>query len=85
MPVLLSSCSSHKEPTMTDEQIKDAVCKLFELGDDKWFDYEDEFIAFARLIAEKQKEIDARICEATPHKTREAGNIKCAEAIRSQP
>ena len=46
---------------MTDEQIKDAVCNLFELGDDKWFDYEDEFIAFARLIEKVVKEEDARL------------------------
>ncbi len=47
---------------MTDEKIKETVCKLFEFGEDKWFDYQDEFIAFARLIAKRQMEKDAEIC-----------------------
>ena len=45
---------------------------------------DEELIAFARLIEQATREADARICLETPHKAREAGNIKCAEAIRRQ-
>ena len=35
---------------MTRDELKANVCKLFEFGEDKWFDYEYEFVALATLI-----------------------------------
>ena len=45
---------------MTPEQIKPLVIRLFEFGEDKWFDYQDDFVA---LFAEFQKHQDSRVAE----------------------
>lgn len=37
---------------MTNDELKALVCKIFDLGEDKWFDYEDEFKLLAQRIEE---------------------------------
>lgn len=49
---------------MTKEQIKARVCELFEFGEDKWFDYEHEFMTLAAEIAATEREACAAICDA---------------------
>ena len=48
-------------------------------------DYMEKFIAFARLIQQKQREIDAQLCLTAPIKTaKQDVREACANAIRSQ-
>lgn len=35
---------------MRREELKIIAASLFEFGEDKWFDYEDEFIQLAKII-----------------------------------
>ena len=35
--------------------LKSIVCQLFEFGEDKWFDYEDEFIALSNRIENAER------------------------------
>ena len=60
---------------MTKEQIKARVCELFEFGEDKWFDYEHEFMTLAAEIAATEREACAKIC-------RERADKIAAEADR---
>ena len=66
---------------MTDEQIievaKQSGTPIRYYYDDTGLT-EDELITFARLVAEKQIEIDAALCDAT------FDVLDCAKAIRSQ-
>jgi hypothetical protein len=63
---------------MTDDEILE-MADRYDFHE-RYFPYRDELIAFAHLIIERQKEIDAEICDEWGFKT---GDI-CAEAIRSQ-
>jgi hypothetical protein len=80
---------------MTDNEILEMAKQAgFHVIRDVIFDCEDtELITFARLIAEKQKEIDAEVCErevcdrTRPSPTSHAyqrGALQCAAAIREQ-
>lgn len=42
---------------MKTEELKKLVCSLFEFGEDKWFDYEDEFIALANRIENRERDL----------------------------
>ncbi len=68
---------------MTDEEITEIAKQVTE-GDWKGSDW----ITFARFLLEKQKEIDAGICEAQAEQARSAAvsarALSCADAIRSQ-
>ena len=63
---------------MTPEQIKPLVIRLFEFGEDKWFDYQDDFVA---LFAEFQKHQDSRVKELQEAQRLE--RERCYHAVRS--
>ena len=48
---------------MNADELKNSVCQMFEFGEDKWFDYEDEFKHLAELIKKLESEECAKICE----------------------
>jgi hypothetical protein len=65
---------------MTKYELKSFVCATFDLCEDKWFDYEDEFIALAEMIAANERESCAKICDQVM-----TGCIKAyADAIRAR-
>ena len=48
---------------MTKEELKSFVCAKFSLGEDKWFDYEEEFVALAEIVAANEREACASVCD----------------------
>lgn len=42
---------------MSDDELKAAVCRIFKFGEDKWFDYADEFrqLLAAERAAERER------------------------------
>ncbi len=47
-----------------NEEIKQKVCELFDLGEDKWFDYADEFRAFYKQAFNAGLEAAAKMCKS---------------------
>jgi hypothetical protein len=48
---------------MTRDEAKATVIALFDLGEDKWFDYDDEFMKLIQLIENETLEKAAVACE----------------------
>lgn len=44
-------------------ELKLKVCELFEFGEDKWFDYEPEFVQFVEFVSAPYKEENAALRE----------------------
>jgi hypothetical protein len=62
---------------MTDEEIVEMAHELYRREDESWREF-GFAITFARLIQQKQREIDAALCDRRLYAT------DCAVAIRSQ-
>jgi len=76
---------------MNADELKNFVCQMFEFGEGKWFDYEDEFKHLAELIKKLESEECAKICERMKSDAWAIESVKrahntaasnCAAAIR---